>query len=143
MKKLIAFVIACLLAIAAADAEDLGPSGSARRLVLSPACRVKLRIAYRTIADMDPLSEPYEWSDQQNEAKRAIREAQALADTKDEKEAIRDIATYKLVREACRARSTVDAYEECHRDGYRWSDRIQYELGISDAPPRATKPSAK
>ena len=128
------FALALLLASGFAYSQGT----QARRLQLSPECKPKLRIAYAAVEDMNPLAPAFEFSNQVEDAKRALREARGVASTSGDRTAIEEIETYRIQREACRPAPTADAYRDCEKTAAVTQWQVSYGIGVAKNPPPPT-----
>lgn len=121
----------CIIAIASVLAVVVQSQGATvRRLVLSPQCKVKMRIALSAVEDLDSLANKDVYEMAHADAQRAMRESDALANTKDERLASEEIAVYLLDKEACRPAPTTKEYQDCDDAARAHDKQIRFELGL-------------
>jgi hypothetical protein len=83
-----------------------------------------LRVAADAVRDINVWESEREYQAARQDAKRAIREAQAAVSVKGDNAVLGDIEMHMAVKELCR----VMRQSECDKVGVEWSDRIQAEL---------------
>ena len=115
--------------------DDIKPTGIAHARILTNAVRVKLRIAYEAALDIDSLASVDEFLAANQDAKRAIREAKAVAESKDAENVVADIELLRMTRETCRSCNTPDDFGQCHAVAMLWADRVRTELGLDRKKP--------
>jgi hypothetical protein len=106
------------------------PTGAAHAKVLPAEVKVKLRLAYEAALDVDSLASVDEYLAENQDAKRAIREAKAVANSKDAMEVVGDIELLRMTRETCRSCNTEEDFKQCHAAAMLWAGRIHTELGL-------------
>lgn len=125
--------VIALLLIAASAAY-----GQGRRWQLSAACKPKLRVAFDAVRDLDPSTSAGGFESAVAEAKKELRQARAVASTRDDREALEQIEVYRVQREACQVQTDPDAYGSCEERARATDWTISYGLGLAKkAPPRS------
>jgi hypothetical protein len=112
------------------DWDSMKPTGAAHAKVLPAEVKVKLRLAYEAALDVDSLASVDEYLAENQDAKRAIREAKAVANSKDAMEVVGDIELLRMTRETCRSCNTEEDFKQCHAAAMLWAGRIHTELGL-------------
>jgi hypothetical protein len=115
--------------------DGMKPTGTVRVKILPNAVKAKLRVAFEAALDIDSLASVDEYEMANQDAKRAIREARAVAETKDAKEIVGDIELLRMTRETCRSCNTADDFRKCHAVAMLWAARVHTELGLDRKTP--------
>lgn len=122
--------LALPLYLAAQDQfKDIQPKGDAHKIVLDPATRPKIELAYAAVIDIEDLADPDTYRDETLDAKRAARQARVAAGTKSAKSLVGDIEMVALVKDTCRAMNSVADFKDCLRTETMWINRVRIQLG--------------
>jgi hypothetical protein len=131
-------ILRILVAVALLLATGTAHGQQARRWQLSAACKPKLRIAFDAVRDLDPSASNAAFESAVAEAKKELRQARAVAVTRDDREAVEEIEVYRYQRDACHSYRDADGYRDCEQRAGATDWNISYGLGLAKkAPPKS------
>jgi hypothetical protein len=135
---LLSVVLLCPSLMAQSNSYDeMRPPRGAHPMALASEVKIKLKLAFEAVVDLETLASGEDFRAENMDAKRAIREANVVSETKEARTVLNDIETFRLTKEACRPVSEVNEFRQCNDVSNAWADRIMIELGRKSAPPTA------